>query len=405
MVFIVLGITGIGNGAETQYEEPPVFQAAAILPADHLKSPTHTVEENVRNDGYMNTYIIDSRFGQLKAVSTELMRIRIQEFKAIEVMNTIEGTDEFQNSFIDGGEDVINGARGLIMDPVGTIGGAISGVGKAFNRASEGLFGSQQSQYEDDRVKSIIGFAKTKRGYAKQFGVDVYSSNPILQKYLDNISWAGYAGGLTLSASTMVIPGAAGLAVSLTGGSNLLNEVVADSAPTDLRKMNREKLLSMGIDEVVANLYIDNSIFSPRQQTLLVDALDRMPTTQNRGAFMQYAIQTSDEDSAFFRQLMAQMYVGYYQHKEQIKRFDSIANIPVGVTKSGKMVVAAPIDYLAWTQPAQRIFDGFGQYAKSNTTLSGKELWLFGKVSPLSRKNLEQQGWRVFELSQKELIK
>jgi hypothetical protein len=97
-------------------------------------------------------------------------------------------------------------AMSLVTSPVQTLSGAARGVGAAFERVDESLFGAARSQSEDSRIKDAIGFSATKRQYAYEFDVDVYSDNQKLQDMLNKISWAGYAGSLTWSAMMAAVP-------------------------------------------------------------------------------------------------------------------------------------------------------------------------------------------------------
>src|SRR5215468_77 len=102
--------------------------------------------------------------------------------------------------------------KNLVTHPVESVSGAASGLGAAFRTATASLTGPKRSEAEESRVKDMIGFAKMKRDYAYHFGVDVYADNKVLQDRLDDITWAGYAGSMTLSAALAAVPGGAGAA-------------------------------------------------------------------------------------------------------------------------------------------------------------------------------------------------
>src|SRR5215218_9771843 len=72
--------------AQQGYEPSPVLSASKILPPELLSGPNHRVQERVTNDGYLNTYQIDSKFGTFTAVSTAVLRKRIGEINAMVVM-------------------------------------------------------------------------------------------------------------------------------------------------------------------------------------------------------------------------------------------------------------------------------------------------------------------------------
>ena len=175
-------------GAESSYELVPALQASKILPAGLLSGPNHRVQEKVANDGYMNTYQIDSKFGPFTAVSMAMLRKRIGEINALVVMEKIESTKEFTGSLKQAGADTLGSMKNLVTHPVDTVSGAASGLGAAFRRASDSLTGPKRSDVEDSRVKDAIGFSKVKRDYAYQLNVDVYSDNQKLQERLNQIS-------------------------------------------------------------------------------------------------------------------------------------------------------------------------------------------------------------------------
>ena len=152
----------------------------------------------------------------------------------------------------------------------------MQGLGAAFSRVGESLSGSTSAASPKiRRVKDAIGFSTTKRQYAYQFDVDVYSENQKLQDMLNRISWAGYAGSLTWSAAMAAVPGGAGVAMTVVGTNKVLNQVFQNTPPVELRKMNIEKLNAMGVHPEVADAFLNNTIFSPREQTLFVHALAR----------------------------------------------------------------------------------------------------------------------------------
>jgi hypothetical protein len=205
------------------------------------------------------------------------------------------------------------------------------------------------------------------------------------------------------------VPGAAGIATSVTGGSRLMNEVYATTAPVDLRKMNRKKLLQMGINEDVVDLFIDNTVYTPRQQTDLVFALEDLKRVSNRQVFIKFAIGAANSDVSSFRQRMAQMYAVYHQKIGAVDRFVSLGrdsalrNLGVAKTKKDTVIFLAPLDYLVWTEQMATIFRALDREVNKLPN-TGKEIWLAGNLSSLARKNIEAAGWKVFVDQEVELL-
>jgi hypothetical protein len=396
IAFIAALLAGTAATA-ADFETPVVLSASRVLPADLVRGPNFKVDEKVTNDGFLNVYTINSSLGTVQATSTMTLRKYIGEIEAAARMSELRGSEEFAAGIKEKAGQVVEGAKGLVTDPAGTLSGAASGVGKLFSRAGENMFGGSRSQAEESRMEDLLGYSKAKRDYAYEFGVDAYSRNPVLQKELDEISRAGFMGNLTASAALMMVPGGAGVAVSATGGTQLMNNVFRDAAPADLRIRNRDALKKMGVAQDVSDLFIANSWYTPREQTLLVEALASMQGTKGRDQFIKLAVLTEDPDLTAFRQRQAQMYAGYHASVEPVSAFVPIGQFAAARTTSGKVVFALPVDYLLWTQ-------GFAAAASSITNevslmkgVKDRELWVSGTLSPKAKESIGKMGWKVSE--------
>jgi hypothetical protein len=386
------------------YEASATLKASQILPPDLLAGPNHRVEEKVINDGYVNTYRVGSKFGTFTAVSTAMLRKRIGEINALVVMEKIQGTKEFTASLKEAGMDTLVGFKNLVTSPVQTVSGAVSGLGVAFRRAGDNLAGPKRSESEDNRVKDLIGFSKTKREYAYQLGVDVYSDNEKLQERLNEIAWAGYGGGLTWAAAMAAVPGGAGVTITVSGSHRLLNEVFRTTPPADLRRMNTEKLKAMDVHPEIVDAFVNNSFFSPRQQTLVVNALEEMKGVANRAVFIRFAAATQNPNLVFFRQRQAEMYAGYHRAVAPLESFLSLDGLPAGRTATGDLVLNSPLDHLVWTEPIARFITGVERVIQETGAIKGKQLWATGTLSARAKAELERRGWRVQERSEERLL-
>jgi len=390
--------------AQQPYESAPVLSASKILPPELLSGPNHRVQERVTNDGYLNTYQIDSKFGTFTAVSTAVLRKRIGEINAMVVMEKVQGSKEYIASIKEGGLDTMTSALHLMTRPVQTLSGAAQGLGAAFSRVGEGLRGAKRSQSEESKVKDLIGFSTTKRQYAYQFDVDVYSENQKLQDMLNRISWAGYAGSLTWSAAMSAVPGGAGVAMTVIGTNKVLNQVFQNTPPVELRKMNTEKLNAMGVNPEITDAFINNTIFSPREQTLLVHALSEMNGVADRGALVRLALPSQNSTVALFRQRQAQMYAGYNKSVTPLERFISLGQFAVSRTVNGAFVFNVPVDYLVWTEPMAQLLTGANQLVNELPGIKEKQLWLTGTLSARARKEIESRGWQVHDRAEAQLM-
>ncbi len=391
LIFLLITISFAGG----VFERPGLLKSIDVLPKALIKGPFHRVDDKVLNDGYMNTYTIHSNFGTFTTVSTASLKIRIEELKAVDAMKKVAETDTFQNAVKEAGTKTIEGVQNLVHNPEEALSGAVTGIGKLFQRAGEAIR-SKPGAGEDTRFESLIGYSNTKREYAYEFGVDVYSPNPILQTQLDDMARMGYAGNLGITALKALIPGGVGLALSVTGGTQLMNDLIAKSPPPELRQINRKKLEAMGIEANLIDLYINKEVFTPRDQTLMTAALEDMKHTQNRFAFIKFAILTESKDVAAFRTRVAIMYAVYNRKFTPIDTFISFDPFVGGRTRN-TLVFIAPVDYLQWTKNTEKIVRAIGEKTAGLKGIEKKELWFAGRATQKARDALKKYGWEVME--------
>jgi hypothetical protein len=385
------------------YEDLPRLKASDILPKELLSGPNHRVAEDVTNDGYLNTYILTSPFGAITTVATASVRIRIRELNAIAAMEKVQKSDAFAQAAKSAAQGAYKGAKNIVTQPVETLKGAVTGVGSFFARAAQATRLHEKSDAEDPGYKAVIGFSDAKREVAAEFGVDVYSSNKLLQERLEDLAWTQFAGDITFKAPLALVSGGVGVAVSTSQTITALNELVTSTPPQDLRIRNHEKLEGMGIHEDVVDLFMENGTFTPRQQTVIVEALDRMPQTANRGAFIKFAVPTETEDLAFFRQRMAALFAAYDRKVEPVTEFVALGRFIAGRTKSGAVMLIVPVDYLVWTRNTADVVAALDAQIAALTGVTAKHIWV-DKPSSRSRKELVSRGWNIHENSEEELF-
>jgi len=390
--------------AQTRYDAIPTFRASQILPPELLSGPNHRVQEQVKSDGIVNIYTINSPFGTFTAISTAMLRIRIHEIDAIAVMDKLKGTKEYADSLKASGLSALTAAKDMVFQPVKTSKEVVSGVGLLFRRAGDSLFGSKRSDAEDSRFKNLIGFSNYKRDYATQLGVDVYSRNQVLQDRLNEISWIGFAGGLTVSAAMAAVPGGAGIAMTAIGTTRLATAIYQNQPPADLRRMNTEKLQAMGIDENTIDLFINDSVFTPSEQTRWVSALDEMMGVAERDRMVQLAALTNKDDVAFFRQRQAEMYAGYHRAVSPIARFVAVGPVPAALTVKGSLVFNLPVDYISWTEEIARVVTNASHLANQLPGITDRQLWITGSLSPRARAEMQRLKWQVYERNEELIV-
>ena len=377
-----------------KYENPGVLKAHDILPPELLEGEHYKVMEEVATYDLTNRFTILSTFGPFEVYGEDMLRIRIQEIQAIAVLQEIKKTKAFRDAAEQAAMSSFKGAKNLITHPVDTIAGVPRGVGRLFSRVDE-MFGGGRGEQEDSVAKELIGFSAIKRAYANKLGVDVYSSNKVLQKELNRVSWAGFAGGVGVKLATRAVKGASEAAyfsIKSTQFIQGMNQILLDNAPEDLRRINREKLQQMGVDESTTEEFLQHPIYSPRHETILVHALADMEGASNRNQFIKQANFAVDEEEAFLFQRIAEMMYSYHKNVEPIKELIPVRKVVVGYTEEQSIVVTLPIDYLYWTERADKGIEALLQLESLGRPVKSMKLFISGRLTPRAKLELMTKG-------------
>lgn len=389
--FLLIGVSADVAFAAKEYEPQQDLKATDVLPKPFFESDLYKVDQKVKNDGLMNTYTVTSKHGNFEVLSNVALYKLIIEIEAIDAMKKVQESDTFIKSLKESGIGTVDGIKHLFTDPEESLKGAGKGLTSLFSRAGESIFQSDPGETEDSRVQQLIGFSKSKREIAHKFHVDVYSTNKVLQDQLDTLAWADYGGGITISIATLPLGGPAKVVYSSSNAVRLLNDAIAMTPPSELKKQNREKLAKMKINPDLTSLFINNTNFSPRQQTYIVAAMEAMSEAKNREVVLMVALQVKDSDMAMAITTIAMMQAGYNGNVAKIKEIDSAMRIMGTQDANGKKVLLVPVDYLTWND---KIAGAIGDLDKAAGDSRG-EIWLLGTASERAQAKLKEHGWDV----------
>jgi len=250
---------------------------------------------------------------------------------------------------------------------------------------------------EDARLKQALMVSSWKRDYCAEMGCDVYSSNKVLQEELNRIGWAAAIGGLTVSGATTVASGGAVMAFSLVRTSDQLNEVLRAEPPSRLRIINEEKLAKIGVNDALAQRFLDHPSFTPRHATLIVEALERMQGVKGLDRFLELCLRVQDEVGANFYQNTAEILAGYHTKQGRLAEILPLLGIATAVAADGRIVVATAWDHGVYDPAiAQRIDYGRQEFAKAGYN-KGFDVWTTGTASPRLKEELGKRGFALRE--------
>ena len=145
----------------------------------------------------------------------------------------------------------------------------------------------------------------------------------------------------------------------------------------------------MGIEGLPARNFLRNNYFTPTLQTALMLALESMGNVAGRDQVIVFAARAASETEARYVNNSIMMLAQYSRTGVPLTKVRGADNVIAGESRDGKLVIAAPLDYLPWVKPV----DDFAR----RTDLTGTERWVLvsGQVTPRAQQELVALGWRV----------
>jgi hypothetical protein len=297
----------------------------------------------------------------------------------------------------------VKGAGKLVTSPVETSKGIVKGTGRFVSNLGRSFFSKDPDQ--DNAMSVALGYDATKRNYAYEFGIDPYTHYKPAMSRLGEISRASVAGGLAPKVALTAVGGGVATGVSIGITAEGMRQLVRDNSPGELYKINKKKLEKMGLETKLVETFLNKTTYNPQEETLLVGALESMKNVKGRDAFIALASLANDEDTAVFYRLSAQMMEAYHVNVAPAIRIRNINGNLRLQKKDGTFIILQPLDYIYWTKDVQRAMKAADSDLKKLPEVSGKEMWIPGKVDQKAREMLTKLGWKIVENANDNLFK
>lgn len=379
-------------------EAPPVLQASQVLKPKILKGPHHTVQETIITEGFLNQYTVQSDFGTFHVKGNALLAKRIHEINAMAALNNIQKSDEFTKSLKSAAKMPVQMVENLIDDPSGTAKQIGEGAKRFMNRAGEAFKRKgHKTKEEDNAFQSALGFSKEKRRICWDLKVDPYTTNQALQKKIDDLAWATFAGSFTIKLGMLAIPGGAGTAISGVSTSSTIAESIRDSSPTDLSGKNRDLLTAMRIDLNLIEAFLASPDLSPTQQTIIVRKLSEIPNAQGKDVFIRMCLSARSEADAIFFQRITQLIQLYGQKKSPILTIFNLHGLPAAYTQDQTLIIPLELDYGSWNSQSSQLIAAISTYQIPGKIITKRQLVITGKLSPLALSEMSKTSIEVIE--------
>jgi hypothetical protein len=384
-------------GPPASYETVSVLKASDLAPARLLAGPRFNVDEPVSMTTLQPRFVIRSDFGVFEAHGRDMLAIRVHEMAALDQLDKTSKTEAFVKAAGSAVARPVKSAANMVTHPVETVTGLPDAAGRFFDRMSAGARSVAKASEGTDSTAAVtqriggltadvLGYEQERRALAKRVNVDPYTTNQVLADKLDELAWVAFSGRIGINtAVAVVVPYS--LAISAT---TVTNDLVWDMKPGDLIVTNDKKLAAMGIPDSARAALLQTRWYSLTMLTSLVTSLERLGGVRGREHVVAFASTAPSEERARLIVGAVEMFARHHAGVEPLAQLSAPGPI-VARTRSGATLVAAPLDYVAWTEPVAAFARRPDLAAKART------VWLTGTLTPQARRGLAAAGWALRE--------
>jgi hypothetical protein len=399
---MTMTVLAAGASAQTRYEAEPVLKAADLVGAELLRGPRFTVDSRVPVKGFLYRFTIRSDFGTFDAHGIHMLQIRVREVYALGQLEDMSKTKEFAEAAGNAIARPVTSTVNMLVHPVETITGFPDGVGRLFDRielGSEKVYQAATAPDTSGREKvadvskrvggitvTALGYEKERRDLAKGLGVDPYTTNPVLAKKLDDMAWVAFSGrfGIQAAMSVLVPYSMAMSAVTIT------NTTIYDTPAGDLINRAQATFAATGASDAAVTALMKNPQYSLSVLTALAQGCQRLQGVNGLASVVGFAAIARTQDETRGVTAIVNMLARHHESMEPITLVSAPGPI-IGRTAGGKLVLPAPVDYVAWTERVARLA------GREDLKAPRRSAWLSGQMSLRAAKEFRARGWSVDE--------
>lgn len=385
----VAGIVFATSAQAQSWEAPAPLNAREQLGAELVQGPHHEVSAEVQSDGLTNRYVVVSEFQRIEVAGNTLLRERVREQAAIAALREIKTTEAYEQGLLNAAEAPLAVTRQMLSDPKGLVMAApqavsnlVSDVRGALGGLRDGVGGGGDL---GDTVKQLIGYGKVKGRLAHEFGVDLHSSNEVLQEDLDDVAWAMFAGGASIDLAMSQAPMAASMSARAVKTLDAAVSPVWTVPPATLLSVTAKAFEAMGLPDEQARALARSEACTITHQTRLAATLATLEGVAGRDAFAAHAAGAASEAACRGHGEVARLLRAYHTKRASIDRVELVDGVVTFIDSAGRRGLPLRADYLFWTAAAGARADALGDSGQ-------RVVWSSGRVSSRARSALQQRG-------------
>jgi len=371
---------------------------ADLLPPELRQSVHHTVEGVELRDGYY-VFSVDSEFGSFVAESMPQLRNLVNEIEVLsQAMNQFTQSNPQLEPELRGQFNIqADSAVDILTRPVATAANLAGQLGGNINQA---LTGSPVVINEYQRVDFAAADSADptatmhKRNIAAQWGFDAYSSNPVVQNFLNTAARARSGGRISAGAPAFFNSRPVAARAADAGVDNEVGQLLKTETAMALADRNRRDLTDMQIPAATIDAFLAHPAFSPRYQTRITRYLVALEHVVNRAALLDSALRSNSERGAVIHENLAMMLLYYHRHVAPLQKLHFGNNLLQAIHGDRNIVVLQPEDLVQWSADVQRNLDAVVQRAH-DSGFRNLDLMAAGTVSPSAQVQIGARGFAL----------
>lgn len=392
LALVILCTGALWSAPHAAAFEPPATTTAQAVLGEAATGPNYRVDPEVRSDGLMHLFVLNTAYGTFDIAGDDLMRMRLRELAALRKLNAMSESEVFAKSLARTAAAPLEFGADLIKDPGATLKKSVSGVANMFGRIGANINNSRDNR--DNVVASVLGVDSARRALAVQLDVDPYTDFPPLAAKLGEIASATAVGGLTMKGLLMIIPGGAGVAVSSASTADTIRGTLSEKTSTQVIEIVLARLGRAGVPSSIAGQLVQNRAYTPADLLVMAEALGALKAGKS-GLFVARAAQAASREEAVFQRRRAQL-LAQNATALGIGAFVDVGGFPLNRLKDGRLLALFPFDEVSWTD---RVAQAFGRLAAAAAGETAPPLIILtGQATPLAQKEIAAKGWTIDRL-------
>ena len=382
------------SAAAAAFEDIPQIYISELIPPSLAQSVSYRVEDGKLTGRYIR-FSIDSEFGNFTVDSLPLLVTRIREISILDQAVNQSNLRNIKSGKYNRGKYHVSAdsALDIVTRPMST-------ASEVADQVRSNLENNVPEVSQEVELKYMTGgdesddpvIAMHKRNIASQWGLDVYSSNPMVIKFLHDTAAARAAGRIAAGA-----PEISRGNISLFKFANRkleleLGLLIKNHSMSELEGINNQLLSEMHVPDGLRVMFLHNRNYSPRHKTVITHYLNLMKGVVNRSAFIKLAMKADSESAALGYEVAAMMLAFYHDKISPLLKIYSGDNILQAVTRNNHILFLSTADMIYWSEDTEKYFDQLNRQA-NQSGFKAKELMTTGEITDEASARLNDLGF------------